>query len=236
MDLDVVRNRLLKLIEDRDTDLKAASLKIGRNAAYLHQFIYRGTPKILPESERHALAKFLKVDESDLRHRRVPPRKRRTSSRATQPTVVAPDLSGIKHGFVRIPEIDVRASAGPGAINSGLEEAKATWLFPEQIVRHEFRTTSNELRMITVEGDSMEPLLSTGDRIVVDTSQTIPVPPGIFVVWDGMGLVTKRVEHIPNSDPPKVLIKSVNESYKEYERTTEEINVVGRVVWMARRL
>ncbi|MGH7091506.1 MAG: S24 family peptidase [Stellaceae bacterium] len=40
---------------------------------------------------------------------------------------------------------------------------------------------------MTIDGDSMEPLLSTGDRIMVDTSQRIPVPPGIFVIWDDMG-------------------------------------------------
>ena len=84
--------------------------------------------------------------------------------------------------------------------------------------------------------DSMEPLMSSGDRILIDTSQRVPVPPGIFVIWDGMGLVSKRVEHIPNSDPPKVLIKSVNPEYQAYERIAEEVNVVGRVVWAARRL
>ena len=42
--------------------------------------------------------------------------------------------------------------------------------------------------------------------------------------------------YIPNSDPPKVVIKSVNPEYQAYERIAEEVNVVGRVVWAARRL
>jgi phage repressor protein C with HTH and peptisase S24 domain len=82
----------------------------------------------------------------------------------------------------------------------------------------------------------MYPLLSSGDRILLDTSQRIPVPPGIFVIWDGMGLVAKRVEHVPNSDPPKVIIKSVNPEYDTYERDAEEVHIIGRVVWTARRL
>ena len=45
-------------------------------------------------------------------------------------------------------------------------------------MRHEFRAPPNELRMITVDGDSMEPLLPSGDRILIDTSQRVPVPPG----------------------------------------------------------
>lgn len=238
MNLDPVRARVLKLIEDRDTDLKNASLKIGKNAAYLHQFIFRGTPKVLPEDVRQPLAEFLGVDEDSLRHRRVPPRKPRAkvSAHGEDVDVIPTHASRVPDGFIGIPEIDVRASAGPGAFHEGLEETKVTWLFPEAVVRHEFRTPPNELRMITVDGDSMEPLLSSGDRILIDTSQRVPVPPGIFVIWDGMGLVAKRVEHIPNSDPPKVLIKSVNPEYQAYERIAEEVNVVGRVVWAARRL
>jgi len=238
MNLDPVRARLLKTIQDRGTDQKHVSLAIGRNAAYLHQFIFRGTPKVLPEDVRKALAEFLHMEEDSLRHRRVPPRKPRAKATAhgEDVDVIPARASRVPDGFIGIPEIDVRASAGPGAFHEGLEETKVTWLFPEPIVRHEFRAPPNELRMITVDGDSMEPLLSSGDRILINTSQRVPVPPGIFVIWDGMGLVAKRVEHIPNSDPPKVLIKSVNPEYQAYERIAEEVNVVGRVVWAARRL
>ena len=41
--------------------------------------------------------------------------------------------------------------------------------------------------MITVAGDSMEPLFLSGDRVLIDVSRKAPVPPGIFVIWDGMG-------------------------------------------------
>ena len=51
-----------------------------------------------------------------------------------------------------------------------------------------------------------------------------------------MGLVAKRIEHVPHSDPPKVVIKSLNPVYASYERTAEEFPVVGRAVWVARRL
>ncbi len=237
MDLDPVRTRVLKLIQDRDTDLKRLSLELGRNAAYLHQFIWRGTPKVLPEHLREELAKRLGVDEARLRHGVVPQRKPRTKRVADAAGVEAPVRTPlVPDGFIGIAEIDVRASAGPGAINEGLEETKVTWLFPEAMVRHEFRAPPKGLRMITVDGDSMEPLLSSGDRILIDVGQQVPVPPGIFVIWDGLGLVAKRVEHIPNSDPPKILIKSINRDYQDYERLAEEVNVVGRVIWVAKRL
>ena len=49
--------------------------------------------------------------------------------------------------------------------------------------------------MITVDGDSMEPLVSSDDRILIDVSRRVPVPSGIFVIWNGMGQVVKRIEH-----------------------------------------
>jgi phage repressor protein C with HTH and peptisase S24 domain len=51
-----------------------------------------------------------------------------------------------------------------------------------------------------------------------------------------MGLVVKRVEYIPSSEPPKVVITSVNPEYQTYERAADEINIVGHVVWTAKRL
>ena len=69
MKLDPVRKRVLDLIAHRDppTDLKKASLACGKNHAYLHQFIHRGTPRKLPEHVRHALALHLGIDETVLR-------------------------------------------------------------------------------------------------------------------------------------------------------------------------
>ena len=236
MDLDPIRLRLLERIQERGTNLKNASLAIGRNAAYLHQFVMRGTPKVLPEDLRIALAELLEIDEQELRHKIIPRRQARSGEAPSGPTEDLPVRPRkIPGGFCSVPEIDVRASAGPGTFHDGPEDAKEAWLFPDAVVRHEFRARPEDLRVITISGDSMEPLLSSGDRILIDSSQKVPVPPGIFVIWDGMGLVAKRVEHVPNSDPPKIVIHSVNPDYQTYERTAEEVNIVGRVIWAAKR-
>ena len=82
----------------------------------------------------------------------------------------------------------------------------------------------------------MESLFSSGDWILIDVSRQVPVPPGIFVIWDGMGLVMKRIEHLPHSDPPRVMLKSANPEYDSYERLAEEVRIVGRAVWVSRRI
>ncbi|MGE3743830.1 MAG: helix-turn-helix transcriptional regulator [Geminicoccaceae bacterium] len=197
---------------------------------YVDQFIYRGTPWVLPEDVREALANFLSVEEVELRHPEVPARKPYGENKPTAPSEPRRRRSQpLAEGFSAVTEIDVRASAGPGAINDGLEESKETWLFPDLVIRHEFRARAADLHIVTIDGDSMEPLLSSGDRILVDTSQRVPVPPGIFVIWDGLGIVAKRIEHIPHSEPPKIVIKSVNPEYRTYERDGDEVNIIGRL-------
>jgi phage repressor protein C with HTH and peptisase S24 domain len=235
MDLDPTRLRVMKLIQQRRTDLKKASLAIGRNAAYLQQYLYRGIPKTLPEDAREALAAFLGVPEESLR-----PAKTESAVEPALPQVVAAAsvsaIGGGMPGFSQVPELDVRASAGHGAFHEGDEEIKAVWMFPDAVIRHELRARSANLRIITIDGDSMEPLLASGDRVLVDTSQRVPAPPGIFVIWDGLGIVAKRIEHIPTAEPSRIVIKSVNPIYGDYERPTEEVNIIGRVIWAGKKL
>ena len=233
--LDPVRRRLLRLLDESRTTMRTASQAIQRNDAYLHQFIHRGTPKVLAEDDREALAEHLGCGPDLLRHDRGFGRRARPKP-ASAPGPAPPGPYSAPRGYSAVPEIDARASAGPGAWNDEFEEAADAWLFADPLIRHEFRARPEDLRMITVDGDSMEPTLSSGDRILIDVSLKVPVPPGIFVIWDGMGLVAKRIEHVPHSEPPRVVLKSLNPEYDSYERLAEEIRVVGRAVWVSRRL
>jgi len=67
-------------------------------------------------------------------------------------------------------------------------------------------------------------------------SQTRPSPPGIFILDDGVGLVAKRLEIIPNTNPQMLRIASQNSAYSNYQRRIDEVHIIGRVVWFARRL
>jgi phage repressor protein C with HTH and peptisase S24 domain len=98
------------------------------------------------------------------------------------------------------------------------------------------KASPSQLRIMHVAGDSMAPTLLDGDTVLVDMTRRTPNPPGIFVVHDGMGLVAKRLEHIPNSDPLAVRIISDNPLYRPYEGTAEEINIIGRIRWFAREM
>lgn len=63
---DEVRAALVALAEDRGDSLSSLSRLIGRNVAYLHQFVNRGTPERLDEADRLVLAQHFQVDERRL--------------------------------------------------------------------------------------------------------------------------------------------------------------------------
>ena len=84
------------------------------------------------------------------------------------------------------------------------------WLFADPLIRHEFRSRPEDLRMITLAGDSMEPLVSCRERILIDVSRQGLVLPGIFVICNGMGLVARRIDQVPDSEPARVALKSLN--------------------------
>ena len=105
-------------------------------------------------------------------------------------------------GYSAVPEADVRVEPGAEPWNGEPRETGEAWLFADSLIRHhQLRADPGDLCIIAVDGDSMEPLLSSGDHILIDVSRTVPAPPGIFVIWDGIALVAKRIEHVPHSAP-----------------------------------
>lgn len=148
-----------------------------------------------------------------------------------------------------VPEIDVRGGAGGGGTmetqlvttdeygnNFSTDDVKDLWGIPDYYLNEELRLRRQAARIVEVRGDSMSPTLESGDRVMVDTSDLNPSPPGIFAVWDGFGLVIKRVELLHMSDPPTIRISSDNARHEPFERTIDEIKIVGRIVWRATRL
>ncbi len=140
-----------------------------------------------------------------------------------------------RQAYVSISSIAVEASMGGGAlVTEELEEEP--YYFRRSWIRRALGVSPKDLRIIAVRGDSMEPLLHEGDAVLMDLTQTHPDPAGIFALFDGVGLVVKRLDIVCNAEQPLVRIASDNPNYAPYERSLEEIKVIGRVVWFAREL
>jgi len=137
--------------------------------------------------------------------------------------------------YITIPRILVDASAGGGTLVS-VEQEGESYYFRKAWIREHLGTRESDLRMLYVRGDSMEPTLHNNDLILVDTTKKAPSPPGIFVLFDGGGLVAKRLEYSPRKEPSRLRIISDNPQYSIYERSTDETVIIGRVVWFAREI
>ena len=64
---DNIREKIKFIIKkDKKYNLRDLSRTLKKNDAYLQQYIFRGTPKILPEEYRHKLAEILNVNINEL--------------------------------------------------------------------------------------------------------------------------------------------------------------------------
>lgn len=145
---------------------------------------------------------------------------------------------------VTINELDVHIAAGPGFADDagGLMTAHehsavvGVHTYPADSFREAYGINPGRIRILAVRGTSMEPELWSGQRVMVDVSDTTPSPPGIFVVWDGLGLVLKYVEVVANSDPVRVRISSAHHAFQPYERNLGEAYINGRVIGVWKRM
>ncbi len=140
-------------------------------------------------------------------------------------------------GYVAVPLYNgVRAAAGHGAVVEH-EAPDDALMFKEDWIRFELGTRPEDLRLIRVSGDSMEPTLRSGDVILIDHSATRPDREGIYILrMDGM-LLVKRVQAMPGG----ILNNSSdNAAYAPWQLTRADLEgsdvcIVGRVVWAGRR-
>ncbi len=136
--------------------------------------------------------------------------------------------------FKMVPEFDVHVSAGGGALV--VEEAEiGRWPFNPEYLSNFLGLARANLAIVEVRGDSMEPTLISGDRVLVNMSDRQISQSGIFVLFDGGGTVVKRVDKRIGDDETVTLI-SDNPIHDRYQVDVDQLNVVGRVVWVARRL
>lgn len=209
--------------------LASLSRALGRNAAYLHQYIHRQSPRRLPEADRHKLAHLLGISEAELRP---------TSDLALS----ALNEAARQPAPIAIPFIDIETAAGYASIIDETAEAvHKMWLFAPEILAQIQLTHEDNLRLIKVRGDSMSPLIEDRDVILIDTGDTDPQKTGVFVLDDGQGLVVKRLSLLTQTDEgdalaqPRLRIVSDNKAYVPYRRALGDVRIIGRVKWMSRQ-
>jgi hypothetical protein len=210
---DVGRAALQRLIAEKGEDYAGLSRLLGRNPAYIQQYIRRGTPRRLAEDDRRLLARYFGVDETAL------------GGRVTAP---AP-------GLHRVPRLDVGAAAGAGAFADG-ERHASHLAFDPAWLRRVARGAPDQLSIIRVAGDSMAPTLADGDEILVDRGDGAErLRDGVYVLRRDDALLVKRLALHPAGRG--FAIRSDNPAYPGWpDCEPDAIEIVGRVIWAGRRI
>jgi hypothetical protein len=225
MDSVSIRRRLDELISARGEDYASLSRLLGRNPTYIQQFVKRGVPRRLSETDRRVLAQHFGIAE------RLLGALDETGSRAV---IARPGLAQRAEDYVLIPQLAIEASAGSG-IEPGDETPLAVLAFQANWVRSIASGRPEALTVIGVEGDSMLPTLADGDQILVDTDDRERLRDGIYVLRTDEALLVKRLSVNPATR--RLTIRSDNEAYPSWDDCDPAgVHVVGRVVWVGRRL
>lgn len=209
------RQVIERLCAARGDDFAGLSRMLGRNPAYIQQFVRRGVPKRLKEAERRKLARYFGISESML-------------GAADEGELTLENL-------IPVQRVPIRAAAGAGAIP--LEEAgRPYFAFHERWLKALTATPPAKLTIVRVEGDSMAPTLSAGDDILLDPAGCEErLRDGIYVLRVDDSLVVKRIALNPIGH--RVTVQSDNPAYPDWpDCAVDEIHCIGRVIWAGRRI
>jgi len=243
--MDSARALILRRSEETGKTLAYLSRKAGKNHAYLHQFITRKSPVKLPEDVRKILASELAVPEYALKLHIVSGFDPDAAEpiQADDPTSVGLGVRINETGTLDLPagtlvEHAVYGGAGNGGyameVSVGGERGElgaATWTFPPAFLKNELHLSLTASDIVRVRGDSMEPTLWDGDRVIVDRNDTDVRVDGIFAILDEGSLIIKQVEIVRGTDPVEIVCKSRNTTYSPFNLILDgNTRVIGRVV------
>ena len=214
------RRMLDRLLTEKGVDYAQLSARIGRNPAYIQQYIKRGSPRRLGEQDRARIAAYLGVSEALLGGPAL--------------RVAAPTPHARGRDLVLVPKLAIGASAGPGASVDG-EAVEGEVAFDPRWLR-DLGADPRALSIIRVEGDSMAPTLGDGDDILVDGGDAAArLRDGIYVLRMDDVLMVKRIARAPG--PGRVSVISDNPHYRSWDDLPlSAIRLVGRVIWTGRRV
>lgn len=219
------RTTLDRLIRERGETYGSVSRLIGRNPAYIQQFVKRGSPRKLDESDRRLLARYFGVEEALLGAPAGPSWQQALAS-GRQP-LLGSDL-------VAVPRLALGASAGAGSLDED-EVAAGALAFDTRWLRA-IGGRPDMLSIIRVDGESMAATLNDGDDIMVDRGDGADrLRDGIYVLRMDDVLMVKRIARTPRRD--RLSIISDNKLYPSWDEVDPaDVIILGRVIWAGRRV
>lgn len=149
-----------------------------------------------------------------------------------------PDEEGVDLAYVRLLQLDIDLSAGPGREPVDYPEVLRHVDVLEEWVRTELRTDPAKIRITTARGDSMKGAVDDGDIVFVDVTVRHYVADAVYaVIYDGQ-LQIKRLENMMDG---RLAIKSDNKRYAPKflsSKDADRLQVCGLVKgrWLYKRV
>lgn len=138
-------------------------------------------------------------------------------------------------GTVDIISLDLSVSMGPGTlIEDMIEEEPVKWDLG--LLRILTRSPFHFLRQIRGIGDSMEPTLRTGDRVLIDTAdRALTRMHGIYWI-DHFG--AHGLKRLRAAGSGRLMISSDNKvaGGPDFDVAADELRIHGRAIWFGREM
>jgi len=206
------RQALDAVIRKSGETYASISRLLGRNPTYVQQYIKRGIPRRLDDTDLRRIARRLEIPPADI------------GAHADTPHPLVSHTTDV----VRSSDYLRLESIGPDTHGPALA-FHAGWVAGLASNRVE------SLALLRVEGDSMLPALAPGDQLLIDRDDAdARLRDGLYVLRIDGAVIVKRLAVNPSSR--KITILSDNDSYPMWDSCDASLlDVVGRVVWTGRR-
>ncbi|MBU4566005.1 MAG: helix-turn-helix transcriptional regulator [Desulfarculus sp.] len=147
------------------------------------------------------------------------------------------DDSSIGTDTISIPCYDLQTLTGHSEVKGGLSAPPKHFAFQSAWLRDKTGLNHEDLLLVKVVGDAMEPTLKQGDVVLANRAKAHVPDDGLYVlIMDGTMLV-KRLRKRPGR---KVQVISDNGAYGSFDLDLadppEDMTIIGRVVWFGREI
>jgi phage repressor protein C with HTH and peptisase S24 domain len=136
--------------------------------------------------------------------------------------------------LIMVRMVEAVLSAGHGSFETSAE-GERKYAFRSDFLRRKGNVA--EMVLMRVDGDSMEPLICSGDVVLIDQSQRTLRPGQLYAVGIEDMVFLKYVF----AEPGKIILRSRNEKYPPLIFDTrgdleDSVRIAGRCVWSCREL
>ena len=218
---DLIRDRIRSLIEASESDTFASiSELLGRNHAYIHQYVHRKTPRALREEDRRRIAGHFRIPPNTLYvgegYEAASGKDNAQSSHAGE--IRAP-------GFTTFSVIS-QDDNGP-ARQIGFSDSLVRALTQGRVY--------DDMVLVEVEGDTMTPTLADGDLVLVAIDGQAPLRDGLYALNINGAILPKRLSVGP--DGQSLVVSSDNSLYNGWHNcNAADLDILGPILWCGRKL